>query len=105
MKNPTSSVGFFYTSNGLLAAFLTENPRQQSHSVSLNEVLSDSPSSTRSVKKISEIVNETKDAGSYEQSFNASQLSSGIYFYRIEATSTQNAGRTFVETKKMVLLR
>ncbi|MFA5834687.1 MAG: T9SS type A sorting domain-containing protein [Bacteroidota bacterium] len=56
-------------------------------------------------QKISEIVNETKDVGSYEQSFNASQLSSGIYFYRIEATSTQNSGKTFVETMKMVLLR
>jgi hypothetical protein len=56
-------------------------------------------------QKIYEIVNETKDAGSYEQSFNASQLSTGIYFYRIEATSTQNAGKTFVETKKMILIR
>jgi len=56
-------------------------------------------------QKISDIVDETKNAGSYEHSFNASQLSSGIYFYRIEATSTQNHGRTFVETKKMVLMR
>ena len=56
-------------------------------------------------QNISEIMNETKDAGSYEQSFNASQLSSGIYFYRIEAVSTQNTGKTFVETKKMVLMR
>ena len=55
-------------------------------------------------QKISEIVNETKDAGTYEQSFNASQLSSGIYFYRIEATSVSNS-KTFVETKKMVLMK
>lgn len=53
---------------------------------------------------ISEMVNEVKDAGSYEQSFNASQLSSGIYFYRIEATSVNNS-KTFVETKKMMLMR
>jgi hypothetical protein len=56
-------------------------------------------------QKISEVVNETKDAGSYEHNFNASQLSSGIYFYRIEATSTQNAGKTLVDTKKMVLMK
>jgi hypothetical protein len=56
-------------------------------------------------QKISEILNEVKDAGSYEQSLNASQLSSGIYFYRMDATSAQNSGKTFVETKKMVLLR
>jgi uncharacterized delta-60 repeat protein len=55
-------------------------------------------------QNISEIMNETKDAGSYEYSFNASQLSSGIYFYRIEATSVSNS-KTFVETKKMVLMR
>jgi hypothetical protein len=56
-------------------------------------------------QKIAEMVNETKDAGNYEQTFNSSQLSSGIYFYRIEATSTQNTGKTVVETKKMVLMR
>ena len=56
-------------------------------------------------QKISEIVNETNDAGSYERSFTASNVSSGIYFYRIEAASTQNSGRTFVETKKMVVMK
>jgi hypothetical protein len=56
-------------------------------------------------QQISQVVNGTKDAGHYEQAFNASQLSSGIYFYRIEATSTQNSAMTFVETKKMVLMR
>ena len=55
-------------------------------------------------QKISEIMNETKDVGSYEQSFNASPLSSGIYFYRIEATSVTNS-KICVETKKMILLR
>ena len=55
-------------------------------------------------QKISEIVDEVKDAGSYEHSFNASQLSSGIYFYRIEAVSVSNS-KTFVETKKMILMR
>lgn len=55
-------------------------------------------------QKISEIVNETKDIGSYEQSFNALQLASGIYFYRIEATSVSHS-KTFVETKKMILIK
>lgn len=53
---------------------------------------------------ISEIVNETKDAGSYLQSFDASQLSSGVYYYRIESLSANNT-KTFVETKKMILMQ
>jgi hypothetical protein len=43
-------------------------------------------------------VNEEKTAGSYEVNFDASQLSSGIYFYKLQTAS-------FVETKKMVLLK
>jgi len=47
---------------------------------------------------VTELVNEEKEAGSYEVNFNASNLSSGIYLYRIETGG-------FVETKKMILLR
>jgi probable HAF family extracellular repeat protein len=49
-------------------------------------------------KEIATLVNEEKAAGSYKVNFNASQLSSGIYFYKLQAGS-------FVETKKMTLLR
>jgi hypothetical protein len=56
-------------------------------------------------QQVAQVVNETKDAGYYEHSFNASQLSSGVYFYRIEATSEQNPSKVFVDTKKMVLMR
>ena len=44
------------------------------------------------------LVNEEKSAGSYEVTFNATDFSSGIYFYKIE---TDN----FVETKKMILMK
>ncbi|WP_337871667.1 T9SS type A sorting domain-containing protein, partial [Ignavibacterium sp.] len=39
-----------------------------------------------------------KPAGSYEVEFNASNLSSGIYFYKLQAGS-------LVETRKMILIK
>ena len=44
------------------------------------------------------LVEAEQPAGIYEVEFNASQISSGIYFYKLQAGS-------FVETKKMILLR
>jgi hypothetical protein len=49
-------------------------------------------------EEVAELVNETKPAGNYSVSFNASELSSGIYFYKISAGS-------FVEVKKMILMK
>ncbi len=44
------------------------------------------------------------DAGSYDISWNA-HIPSGLYFYRITATATDNPNRKFTETKKMLLLK
>jgi hypothetical protein len=49
-------------------------------------------------KEVATLINEEKPAGSYEATFDASNLSSGIYFYKLEAGN-------FVETKKMILLK
>jgi hypothetical protein len=48
--------------------------------------------------EIAALVNEEKPAGNYEVHFNASSLASGIYFYTLQAG-------TFIETKKMILLK
>ena len=50
-------------------------------------------------REVATLVNEEKPAGTYEAIFNASNLSSGVYFYRLE---TSNG---FSRTKKMILLR
>ncbi|MCB0729291.1 MAG: T9SS type A sorting domain-containing protein, partial [Ignavibacteriae bacterium] len=49
-------------------------------------------------KEVSKIVNETKQAGYYNFNFDASSLSSGMYFYKIEAGN-------FVQTKRMLLMK
>ncbi|MCH8035115.1 MAG: T9SS type A sorting domain-containing protein [Bacteroidetes bacterium] len=49
-------------------------------------------------KEVVALVNEEKPSGNYVVEFDANRLPSGIYFYRLQAGS-------FVETKKMVLMK
>jgi hypothetical protein len=61
-------------------------------------------------RKIATLVDEFKPAGSYEVEFNAAELSSGTYFYRLQATlpgGRQVGGQAgeFVETKKLILMK
>ena len=44
------------------------------------------------------VIDKEQPAGNYEVEFDASGLTSGIYFYRIQAGD-------YTESKKMVLLR
>ncbi|MEP0859803.1 MAG: discoidin domain-containing protein [Ignavibacterium sp.] len=48
--------------------------------------------------EVATLVNEYKQPGVYEVEFDASDLSSGVYIYRLQAEA-------FISTKKMVLLR
>ena len=48
--------------------------------------------------EVATLVNEEKPVGSYEVKFDASGLSSGIYFYKLQAGS-------LVETRKMILMK
>ena len=49
-------------------------------------------------EEVAELINETKPAGNYSVSFNASELSSGIYFYKLQSGS-------FIQTRKMILVK
>ena len=48
--------------------------------------------------EVANLVNEYKHAGNYEVKFNAVGLPSGVYFYQLKAG-------TFIETKKMMLMK
>ncbi len=49
-------------------------------------------------KEVETLVNEQKSPGTYEVNWNASQYSSGVYFYKIETES-------FTDTKRMILIK
>ena len=49
-------------------------------------------------REVTSLVNEVKPVGNYEVNFNASNLTSGVYFYRMQAGS-------FIQVKKMILMK
>jgi len=49
-------------------------------------------------EEIETLVDEVKSTGTYQVTWNAKDLSSGVYFYRLQAGS-------FVQTRKMILLK
>lgn len=49
-------------------------------------------------RRIAELVNEKQVAGNYEVKWDAGNISSGVYFYRLQTGS-------FIETKKMALIK
>ncbi len=49
-------------------------------------------------REVATLINEKKDAGVYTVPFNASAMTSGVYFYQLRSGS-------FIETKKMMLVK
>ncbi len=54
-------------------------------------------------QEVSILVNENLSEGFHEISFNASNLNSGVYFYKIEATGVN--GQSFTQVRKMMLTK
>ncbi|MEP0860351.1 MAG: T9SS type A sorting domain-containing protein [Ignavibacterium sp.] len=79
--NPTTKIRFAVPQNEKRE---TRNVTLKVYDVSGNEVAT--------------LVNEEKPAGTYEVEFNAPQLSSGIYFYKLTAGNNS-------ATRKMILLK
>ena len=90
--NPTTKISFVIP-NAVrnLEGFSSQTPRNDNTMVTLKvyDILG---------KEVATLVNEEKPAGTYEIEFEAGNLSSGIYFYRLTSGS-------FMQTRKMVLLR
>jgi hypothetical protein len=55
--------------------------------------------------EITTLVNEEKTIGSYEVELKANSLSSGVYFYRLQVYPANGGAGSFVETKKIVILK
>jgi hypothetical protein len=55
-------------------------------------------------QEVATLVNDIQPAGYHEVQFNASDLSSGVYLYRINTVSSLNS-KQFTSTKKFILLK
>jgi len=66
-------------------------------------------------QEVAELINEKREAGRYEQVFNASKLGSGVYFYRLSvspsatrdlvSTSRDGQAEIFTDVKKMLIIK
>jgi predicted esterase/photosystem II stability/assembly factor-like uncharacterized protein len=56
-------------------------------------------------EKISTLVEGIQNAGYNSVQWDGSSVSSGVYFYRLQATSTSDPAKTFTQVKKMLLMR
>jgi hypothetical protein len=54
-------------------------------------------------REVKVLVDELKQAGSYSAMFNAADLPSGVYIYKLNAVTSN--GNVFNEVKKMILLK
>ena len=110
--DPDSITGVDTKSDGLVDKFVLEqnypnpfNPSTKIRYSVYNVILSEVGGSFVTLKvydvlgnEVATLVNEQKAAGSYEVEFNSAKVSSGIYFYKLQAGN-------FVETKKMILMK
>ncbi|MBP1648282.1 MAG: Por secretion system C-terminal sorting protein, partial [Bacteroidetes bacterium] len=56
-------------------------------------------------EEVVQLVDDQRQAGVYDQQFDASGLASGTYFYRLEVQKSGGDGRSFVQVRKMTILR
>lgn len=107
VKDESNTVGGFYLSQNYPNPFNPSTvinysvPSNSYVSIKIYNVLGN---------EVATLVNEEKNQGRYSaqlssRKLSGNQLTSGVYFYRMTAVPLKGKGKTFVETKKLVLLR
>ncbi len=56
-------------------------------------------------REVATLVNEVKEPGTYTVQFDGSNLASGVYFYQLKSGPDRIGAGTFVQTKRLLLLR
>jgi hypothetical protein len=56
-------------------------------------------------QEVATLVNEDKQPGVYNEKLEGSSLSSGVYYFRLSATSSSDPSKSFTQVKKMLLLK
>jgi hypothetical protein len=56
-------------------------------------------------REMTRLVNSVQDPGSKSVEWNAGNMASGIYFYRLEATSVNHPGKTFTQVRKTLYMK
>ena len=56
-------------------------------------------------QNVATLIDGEQQAGYRQVSWNASSYASGIYFYRLEATSVANSSKTFTRVMKMIYMK
>ena len=99
--------------------YLSQNyPNPFNPSTTIRFTISDLPSGRQGLRlttlkvydllgrEVATLVNEEKPVGNYEVEFYVTGLPSGIYFYQVRVgDASSSSGQSFVETKKMVIIK
>ncbi|MCB9208053.1 MAG: T9SS type A sorting domain-containing protein [Ignavibacteriales bacterium] len=56
-------------------------------------------------REVATLVNQKQKPGIYEINFDASKYSSGVYYYQLKVGVSTSSATSFMETKKMMLLK
>jgi hypothetical protein len=56
-------------------------------------------------REVQSLMNKPMDAGYHSVKWSAKSATTGVYYYRLDATSVSDPTKTFTQTRKMVLMR